>query len=105
MKAKEFMEQLKKSEEPHSEFSKQSASEFFSGEGRKMLNIIKKRANIINESSFMISDWDITQLQNEEIYKGRNFVNDMEELGFTWRVSSLYTGILPIKTLVFTANN
>lgn len=87
------------------DISKLPASVYFETDaGKKMIQIISKKASIRSETSFTMQDWNtVKDFEKNPLYQGRHFFQDMEELGFDCQIISFHVDEAPIKTYLFEA--
>ncbi len=79
-----------------------SAEEYFqSYQGKRMMEIVKDNARVIDDKCFTIDDWDLQIIQKNPLYRGRSFFEDMNKLGFVCNITSYHQDEAPIKTYKF----
>ena len=66
-----------------------TASEYFkTSPGRTMLNFIGLKVHLIDATTFALTSNNIAVINSQPLYRGRDFVTDMESLGFSYEISS-----------------
>ncbi len=102
MNAIEFMNSLK--EKNTFKLRELSAKEYFESDlGKRMMAHIKNNVRITSDVCFTVDDWHLKEIQENPLYKERDFFSDMDELGFIHRIISYHQAEAPIKTYEFQA--
>lgn len=101
MDALGFLRKLK--QEPSMLLAELSAEEYFeTDEGKQMIYIISQKVRITGEKSFLLEDWGVIRnFQKNSLYKGRDFIEDMQSLGFSCEIVGYHLDEAPIKTYLF----
>lgn len=105
MNKEKFMAQLRhnKNMKAPEGIEKLSAKDYFETEaGTQMIRFIAESIEFNGESEFTIFNCGVTETINSHpLYKGRNFLGDMQELGFERKVIDYKYDVVDVETLLF----
>lgn len=105
MNKENFMEQLRhnKNMKAPEGIEKLSAKDYFETEtGTQMIRFIAENVEFTSEREFTIFNCGVTETINSHpLYKGRNFFDDMQELGFERQVVDYKYDVVEVETLLF----
>ena len=106
MNKQKFMIQMSQSKtiKAPEDITNLSAQEYFETEaGKEMMKFIFDEVIFIDEKTFKIINAGITErINSQPLYKGRNFLQDMQDLGFNIEVIDRRYDVVTVETLLFT---
>lgn len=84
------------------EAKKLSAKKYFESEqGKEMMQYLRNTVRLYSDRCFRVNDLGLKEINNNPLYKGRDFFSDMTELGFSYEIISYHEEEAPIKTYEF----